>query len=432
MNRRRLLKLGAALPVLTWGAARAQPSAANAGPLAAQAQSSAAQATPSTAHAPPATAWPGNLLILIELKGANDGLNTVVPFADAAYTALRPRIGIKRDEVVQLSERTGLHPALAPLLPLWQGRQMAMVEGVGYPQANLSHFRSIEIWDTASNANEYLHQGWLARAFAASPVPRSYLADGVVLGSNEMGPMAGAPRSVALANPDQFVQQSKLIGGESGAGMQTPVRHGRAPQGALQHLLKVESNIVEAAAGLNRRFAFRTAFPAGPFGNQIQTAAQIAANPAGVAAVRLTLGGFDTHQNQPGTHANLMRQLGEGVAALKSALEEIGRWNNTLVMTYSEFGRRPKENQSNGTDHGTAAPQLLFGGRVNGGLYGQPPALARLDGNGNLPHAVDFRELYATVLERWWRIPAQGSPGYQSGSHAILGGRFAPLDLVRA
>ncbi len=418
MNRRDVLKIAAALPLSTWGAARAQLSAA---------------------QAPPAMARPGNLLILIELKGANDGLNTVVPFADAAYAALRPRIGIKREEVVQFSERAGLHPALAPLLPLWQGRAMAVVEGVGYPDANLSHFRSIEIWDTASNANEYLHQGWLARAFAASPVPRSYLADGVVLGSNEMGPMAGAPRSVALANPDQFVRQAKLIesviDGDSGAGMQNTARQGNqgskpqsAPPGALQHLLKVESNIVEAAANLNRRHPFRTVFPPGPFGNQIQTAAQIAANPAGVAAVRVTLGGFDTHQNQPGTHANLMKQLAEGVVALNSALEEIGRWNNTLVMTYSEFGRRPKENQSNGTDHGTAAPQMLWGGRVKGGLYGQAPALARLDGNGNLPHAVDFRELYATVLERWWRMPAQSALGTQ----AILGGRFAPLDLVRA
>ena len=415
MNRRELLKTGAALPWLTWDAARAQ------------------SVLPQAHTAVPPR---GNLLILIELKGANDGLNTVVPFADAAYAVLRPRIGIKREEVVPLSERAGLHPALASLLPLWQGREMAVVEGVGYPQANLSHFRSIEIWDTASNANEYLHQGWLARAFAASPVPRTYLADGVVLGSNEMGPMAGAPRSVALANPDQFVRQAKLIesviDGDSGAEMQNIARQGSkpqsAPQGVLQHLLKVESNIVEAASNLNSRHPFRTAFPPGPFGNQMQTAAQIAANPAGVAAVRVTLGGFDTHQNQPGTHANLMKQLAEGVVALKSALAEIGCWNKTLVMTYSEFGRRPKENQSNGTDHGTAAPQMLWGGRVNGGLYGQAPALTRLDGNGNLPHAVDFRELYATVLERWWRMPAQGG----AGSQAILGGRFAPLDLVRA
>ena len=391
MKRRDFLALAAAVPLMTWGSAPARAQGQGQG---------TAQGF-------------GNLLILVELKGANDGLNTVVPFADPAYAALRPRIGLKREEVVQLSERAGLHPALAPLLPIWQGRQMAVVEGVGYPNANLSHFRSIEIWDTASGANEYLHEGWLARAFAANPVPRSYLADGVVLGSNEMGPLAGAPRSVALANPEQFQRQAKLIENEKGGFARNP---------ALNHILKVETNIIEAAANLNTRREFRTVFPQGPFGNQIRTAVQIAANPAGVAAIRVSLGGFDTHQNQPGAHANLMKQLAEGLVALKDALVEIGRWNNSLVMTYSEFGRRPKENQSNGTDHGTAAPQLVFGGQVKGGLYGQAPALHRLDGGGNLPHAVDFRELYATVLERWWRIPAQSA----------LGGRFAPLDLLKA
>ena len=358
-------------------------------------------------------AQPGRLLILVEFKGANDGLNTVIPFADPMYYTLRPRIAIRREDVVQLTERAGLHPGLAPLLPLWKSGQAAIVEGVGYPDANLSHFRSIEIWDTASNASEYLHDGWLARSFTAHPVPRTYLADGVVVGSNEMGPMAGAPRSVALTNTDQFLRQAKLLDGEKG---------GFARNRALNHILKVEGNIADAAAGLNGRHAFTTTFPTGEFGNQIRTAAQIAANRAGVGALRITLNGFDTHQNQPGTHANLLRQFAEGMVALKGALEEIGRWDSTLVMTYAEFGRRPRENQSQGTDHGTAAPHFMFGGRVKGGLHGAPPALARLDGNGNLPHAVDFRALYATVLERWWRLPSEG----------VLGGRYAPLELLQA
>ena len=358
-------------------------------------------------------AAPGRLLILVEFKGANDGLNTVIPFADPVYYSLRPRIAIRREDVVQLTERAGLHPGLTPLLPLWNAGQAAIVEGVGYPDANLSHFRSIEIWDTASNANEYLHEGWLARSFAANPVPRNYLADGVVVGSNDMGPMAGALRSVALTNTDQFLRQAKLLDGEKG---------GFARNRALNHILKVEGNIAEAAAGLNSRHEFTTVFPAGEFGNQVKTAAQIAANRAGVGALRITLNGFDTHQNQPGTHANLLRQFAEGMVALKSALDEIGRWDSTLVMTYAEFGRRPRENQSQGTDHGTAAPHFVLGGRVRGGLHGAPPALARLDGNGNLPHAVDFRQMYATVLERWWRLPSQG----------VLGGRYAPLELLQA
>ena len=153
----------------------------------------------------------------------------------------------------------------------------------------------------------------------------------------------------------------------------------------------------------------------------MKTAAQVVASEAGVAAVRISLNGFDTHQNQPGAHANLLRQLAEGLVALRAALQELGRWDSTLVLTYAEFGRRAQENGSNGTDHGTANAHFALGGRVRGGLYGDGPRLDRLEG-GNLPYAVDFRSLYATVLERWWGVPSAGP----------LGGRFSPIDLVKA
>uniref|UniRef100_UPI003570B070 DUF1501 domain-containing protein n=2 Tax=Burkholderiaceae TaxID=119060 RepID=UPI003570B070 len=128
-----------------------------------------------------------NLLILVELKGGNDGLNTVIPYADPLYRTLRPTIGVKREQVVQLDERAALHPALEPIVPLWREGRLAIVDGVGYPQPNLSHFRSIEIWDTASRADEYLREGWLTRAFAQASVPPGFAADGIVLGSAEMG-----------------------------------------------------------------------------------------------------------------------------------------------------------------------------------------------------------------------------------------------------
>lgn len=392
MQRRQFLSLAAAAPLGVW----LHPASAQ-----------------STATPPATDATGARLLILVELKGANDGLNTVAPYADPLYASLRPRLALRRDEVVQLSERAGLHPSLTPLLPVWQSGQLAIVEGLGYPDPNLSHFRSIEIWNTASRADEYLHQGWLARAFAARPVPAHYLADGVAIGNNDMGPLTGAPRAVALANPERFAQQARLIETES-----TAPRRSRA----LQHILKIENNIADAAAGLDARREFRTAFPQGDFGNQVRLAAQIAANRRPVAALRLSLGGFDTHQNQATPHANLLRQLAEGLVALKSALEEIDRWDSTLIATYAEFGRRSRENQSQGTDHGTAAPHFVMGGGVRGGFLGQPPALGRLDGNGNLPFAVDFRSLYATVLERWWKLP----------SAEVLGGRYAALNLLRA
>jgi len=350
-------------------------------------------------------------LVLVELKGGNDGLNTVVPYADGEYYALRPTIGIARDRVLQLDEHAGFHPALEPLMPLWQSRELAIVQGVGYPDANLSHFRSIEIWDTASKSNEYLSAGWLARAFIAQPTPGSFAADGVIVGGAEMGPFAGGARAIAVTDTERFLREARLA---------QPGAQGGNP--ALVHILKVERDIVQAAANLHADHVYATAFPATAFGNAVRTAAQVLAGKSGVAAVKVSLNGFDTHSNQPGTQARLLKDLADGLAALKAALVEIGRWDSTLVMTYAEFGRRPRENRSNGTDHGTANAHFLLGGRVKGGLFGPPPALGRLDGNGNLPHAVDFRSLYATVLGEWWGLDVSRA----------LNGRFAPLGLVRA
>ena len=370
-----------------------------------------ASIVPASAFAQRAGASYNRLLVLVELKGGNDGLNTVVPYADAQYYALRPRLAIPRDQVLQLDAQAGLHPSLEPLMAMWENRELAVVQSVGYPNANLSHFRSIEIWDTASKSSEYLGDGWLARAFAAAPAPRSFAADGVVVGGAEMGPFAGgATRAIALTDTQQFLRQARLA---------APA--GQAGNAALQHILRVEHHIVQAAAGLNGNHAFVVEFPRTAFGNAVRTAAQVVASKAGVAAIKVSLNGFDTHSNQPGTQARLLKDLADGLAALRSALVEIGRWDSTLIMTYAEFGRRPRENRSNGTDHGTANAHFLLGGRVKGGLYGPPPALSRLDGSGNLPFAVDFRDVYATVLDRWWGADSAGA----------LKGRFAALDIVR-
>jgi uncharacterized protein (DUF1501 family) len=353
-----------------------------------------------------------NLLLLIELKGANDGLNTVVPFTDPLYTQLRPKIAIAGDQVLKISDREGLHPSLNPLMPLWQNKELAVVQGVGYPAPNLSHFRSIDIWDTASKSEEYLDAGWLARTFAAAPVPKLYAADGVVVGSSNMGPLSGVGvRSITLADTQQFLRQAKLA---------KPRADER--NAALKHLMAVESEIVHAASRLNSNYQFKTEFPKNGFGNQVRTAAQMVASNAGMATIRLTLGSFDTHAGQLGAHANLLKELAEGISAFKAAMIELNRWDSTLVMTYSEFGRRPKENQSGGTDHGTASAHFVTGGRVAGGLYGQAPRLNQLDGSGNLAHAVDFRSLYATVIDQWWG----------GNSVPILHGKFEKLGLLKA
>ncbi len=360
------------------------------------------------------------ILILVELKGGNDGLNTVVPYADSSYYQLRPVIGIKREEVIRLDAQTGLHPELKALLPLWEQGELGIVQGVGYPQPNLSHFRSIEIWETASKSSEYLQDGWVARGLKAGLAARAnFTTEGVLIGGNELGALAGA-RAVSLNNPEAFVNQSRFAQGMEGA---------QASQGkgnpALQYLLQVEHDINQAAQGLRgEKYNFSTAFPSGAFGNGVKAAAQVVASQkgkGGVPVITLTLGSFDTHQNQLGTHANLLKQLAEGLAALKSALTELGAWDRTLVMTFSEFGRRARQNNSNGTDHGTVAPHFVAGGAVRGGLHGQAPDLGRLDSTQNAGYTTDFRQLYGTVAKDWWGV----------NPDTVTRSRFEPLKFLK-
>lgn len=362
------------------------------------------------------------ILILIELKGGNDGLNTVIPYADNAYYALRNTIGIKSEELIKLDEKVGLHPDLKAMLPFWEKNELAIVQGVGYPQANLSHFRSIEIWETASKSSEYLSDGWATRAMQAGLAAKAkFTAEGVLIGMNEFGPLAGA-KAVSLNDPVAFVNQSKIARAND--------LTGNKYNAALTYLLKVENEILTAADGLKSdKYAFTTVFPQGQFGNGVAAAAQvvasqnnkIVANAGGVPVICLTLGSFDTHQNQLNSHANLLRQLAEGMVALKSALTELGAWDRTLVMTFSEFGRRAKQNSSGGTDHGTAAPHFVAGGAVRGGLYGQAPDLSRLDSNQNVVHTTDFRQMYTTVAQQWWGVNAE----------AVVRGKFESLKFLR-
>ncbi|AOZ49698.1 DUF1501 domain-containing protein [Chromobacterium vaccinii] len=358
------------------------------------------------------------LLVLVELKGGNDGLNTVVPYGSADYYRLRPGIAVAREQVLQINGDIGLHPSLAPLMPLWQDKQLALLQGVGYPDPNLSHFRSIEIWDTASASQQYLSEGWLTRLFHEQPTPKNFAADGVVLSSQVLGPLDGGARAVVLSNPQDFARQAKLVAD------QQPGHAGSA----LEHILKVEGDIRQAAASLAPlpRTAPSEAPTAGPkpnggFGVAVRTLTDTLARGVDIAVARITLTGFDTHGNQQPAQARLLAELADGLAQLRSEMTRLGRWDDTLVLTYAEFGRRPRENGNRGTDHGTANVHFALGGRVNGGLYGQTPQLAGVS-EGNLPHAIDFRQVYATAIDGWWG----------KDSHNVLGGRFAPLPLLRA
>lgn len=353
---------------------------------------------------------PPRLLVLIELRGGNDGLNTLVPGDDGRYHDLRPRLALRGGSVVPLAPGAALHASLAPWLPLWSAGEMAVLQGVGYPDSDLSHFRSIEIWDTASASSEIVQSGWLTRVAESSGLFKAASADGVILGAADLGPFTGGARAVALADTQRFANQARLA---------TPGT--AAARGALAHVVRVENDIVRAGAELTPTQTLSTEFPRTPFGQAVHQAALVAASRR-VPVIRITLAGFDTHQNQLALHAALLKQVADGVVALRTALQEAGVWNDTLVLTYSEFGRRPRENGSGGTDHGTASVHFAFGPKVRRGLYGAPPALDRLDANGNLPYSIDFRSVYATVLERWWKLD----------SRRALRGVFAPVGFLAA
>ena len=353
------------------------------------------------------------ILVLIELKGGNDGINTVVPYRNEKYYRLRPGLALERGKALQLTEQLGFHSSMQGLLESWQSKDLAIALGVGYPNPNRSHFRSIEIWETGSESDEYLTEGWLARLFARANPPQELVADAVVLGNNELGPVSGpGMRSLTMDDPRQFIRQARRV--------DKPRRQGG--NAALDHILGVQRNLHESVRALEARITqapeIKTSFPTNRFGRALQTAARIITADIPLAVIKVSHGGFDTHSNQAGQHQRLLKEFADGVAAFRRAMLETGRWQNVLVMTYSEFGRRVKENGSRGTDHGTAAPHFLLGGQIKGGLYGEQPSLDRLEG-GDLIHTLDYRSLYATAARRWWGLDAQ-----------LLGSDHRPLDCL--
>ncbi len=343
---------------------------------------------------------PGRVLLLVELKGGNDGLNTVIPYADPLYRSFRASIGIAREHTLQLDERVGLHNKLEPMMESWKARDFAILQGVGYPNPNRSHFRSIEIWDTASTSSQTLSEGWVARAFEGVQVPKGAGVDGIVVDTNSLPMMGPNLRTIVMQDAENFLRQAQAMKDTGGMG------DGGNP--ALRHLLAVRHEVNGAAAGLRDRLhdgpspAFAYA-PDNGFGRQLDLATRLLMARVPVVAVKVALLGFDTHANQVPTHERLLGVLAGGLATLRKNLIAANLWNDVVVMTYSEFGRRAKQNASGGTDHGAAGPQFVMGGKVKGGLHGVYPSLADLQ-DGDLRHTVDFRSVYATVAKGCWGL----------------------------
>ncbi len=369
------------------------------------------------------------ILVVLQLAGGNDGLNTLVPYADDLYHRARPALGFAAGQVLKIDGHLGFHPALAGLKSLHDEGLLATIQGVGYPNPNRSHFRSTEIWQTASESDQTARHGWLGRYFDHA-CEGSDASVGVAL-TNEM------PQSFAAANPtgiclptnkrrfndrgdngeeldaDMGGSSIDMLGGGS-ASQLSPLDYLRRTSldGKMSH--QKISAILEknpAPAG----------FPNNALAHQFSTISRLIAGGLSTRVYYLSLGGFDTHNRQQGTHQRLMETLGSSMNAFVREMQRQGNYQRVMLLTFSEFGRRVAENASGGTDHGTAAPMFVTGGTVAPGIHGTAPNLADLD-HGDLKYSTDFRGIYGSILDQWLRTDSQ----------KILQGKFASQNFIKA
>ncbi|HFU76693.1 MAG TPA: DUF1501 domain-containing protein [Arcobacter sp.] len=330
-----------------------------------------------------------NYLILIELQGGNDGLNTVIPYANPLYYQYRPNIGIDKKLLIPLNEELALHPSLKELKEIYDSKELAIALGIGYEHPNRSHFRSIDIWNTASDSDEYIDRGWLAGTLNKLDTDIG----GIVLGG-DYGPLTLASNVIKVKNIDNYIRQAKGLEGNITF---------MGDNKALEHILNIELEIQESSKTLleNLTTDVEYYFPKSSFYNQMDIATRLVINEIKVPVIKLSLKGFDTHINQPQKHANLLKQLSEGLEIMRRNLIKVNKWSNVIIMTYSEFGRRVQENGSKGTDHGSASPHFIVGGGIRGSIYGEYPSLSKLDENGDLVYTTNFREIYQSILHKW-------------------------------
>ena len=359
-------------------------------------------------------------LVLINLQGGNDGLNCVVPFANPQYYQLRPTIGVSRNDVLSINDKVGFNPAMRSFKSMYDKGMIAVVQSVGYPNPDHSHFRSTEIWQTAA-PDKYEHTGWLGRYLDQANLPKDNLFNGVALAQVLPEVMVAGKTDVpAIAQINGY----GLISDRNNSASMTYtklVSDNRLPFSSpyLAHVAEIEDHAQKGSQELPKLIAGYKpagAYPATPLGRSLALAAQIVGSNLGTRVLYVQHGSFDTHVGQKATQDRLLGEFSDAIKAFYDDLGAHGNDNRVLTMTFSEFGRRTAENASRGTDHGEASPLFLIGGGVKGGMYGAYPDLS--DTNmGNLKFDTDFRSVYATVLERWLGRP----------SAPILQGQFATI-----
>jgi uncharacterized protein (DUF1501 family) len=358
------------------------------------------------------------LVVMVYLKGGNDGYNTMAPVANSRYRRLRPTIAQPRERVMMLNETHGLHRGLEALLPLWQDQQLAIMQGIGQQDVTNQHYRDAETLFTASRPDEFLVEGWMTRALNQNAQLKRSNIDVVAFGdldireADPMGPFRGGNAAVGVVNmlyPNEWQARHRV----SDTAYLTTSKAGSAAQ----------------TFTLDSPPTLKTTFPSDSFGVALQSTVELAAAGKAPPVVHITLNAedgdqhnaFDTHWTQLKFHGPVLERLAKGLAAFRHGMQEIGQWDDTLVFTYDEFGRSPKENAEGGTHHGWSSVHFAMGGRVNGGLMGEPMPVVEVFQIDGPPPVIDYRALYTTVIENWWGGSANG----------VFAKRFKPLPLLR-
>lgn len=359
-------------------------------------------------------------LVIVQLSGGNDGLNTVVPFGMDEYYNARKNIAISSNQLIKLNDVQGLNPNMEALRALYDQGEMGILNSVGYPNPDRSHFRSMDIWQTASDADQYLSTGWIGRYLDSNCKECSFPYGAIEVDDTLSLAMKGNDiKGIAVKDPQQLYKNTrepffKEVVNES---------REMLDEDNLGYLYKTMIETSSSAKYIlekSKTYNTQTEYPNSAFGNQLKTIAKFINSGLTTRVYYVSLSGFDTHTNQLNQQGRLLQQYSEGISAFAKDLKKAGNFKDTLVLTFSEFGRRVQQNASDGTDHGTANNIFLFGGGLKEqGIINDAPNLSDLD-SGDLKYKIDFRQVYATVLDKWLSVD----------DAKILNKRFSSLNFV--
>ncbi|MDO3627020.1 DUF1501 domain-containing protein [Mucilaginibacter sp. BT774] len=342
-------------------------------------------------------------LVMIQLSGGNDGLNTIIPFGNDIYYQKRTSIAIPQSEVIKLNDMQGLNPNLNALKEIYDQGWMSIINSVGYPNPDRSHFRSMDIWQTASDSNQFLTTGWIGRyldSYCQTCNKNPYTA--IEVDDTLSLAMKGiSMKGIAVQDPNKLYQTTREPFFKDLVHEYSDEHLNEDNLGYLYKTMIETYSSADYIQKTSKTYSVNAEYPATPLGNQLKTVSKFINSGLQTRVYYVSLSGFDTHVGQQNQQGKQLKIYGDAVAAFIKDLKQAGKLDDTLVMTFSEFGRRVEQNASNGTDHGTANNVFVFGGRLKkGGIFNDAPDLAQLD-NGDLKYQIDFRDVYATLLDKW-------------------------------